>query len=141
MNSPSKTEPRKKTAPNPRRPFSDADYYTTSVKLFHSNDCGPTLLTGIAFVPMPAGTPIRGFVCKAARTLLGQTQDALASAADISRKTLFDFEIGEIEPKMALINRIRKALEDAGANFVTGNNVVGVVVYTRPTGGIRSRQA
>jgi DNA-binding XRE family transcriptional regulator len=90
---------------------------------------------------MPAGTPIRGFVCKAARALLGQTQDALASAADISRKTLFDFEVGEIEPKIALINRIRKALEDAGANFVTGDNVVGVVVYSRPVGGMGSQQA
>lgn len=136
--------PQRKTAPsdpdvpkeNPlgsAKPFSDANYYTSSVKLFHLNDCGPAFLTSTAFVPMPADAPIRGFVCKAARLLLGQTQEWLSEGADVSRKTLFDFEAGEIEPKIALNNRLRAQLEKAGASFVSGESVVGVVVFTKPS--------
>ena len=134
MNAPSKskTHIQKNATPNSPKPFGDARYYTSSVKLFHINDRGPALLTGIAYVPMPSDAPIRGFVCKAARVLTGQTQETLALAAKVSRKTLFDFEAGEIEPKIALNNRIRKALEKSGANFVTGDDVVGGVVYSRP---------
>lgn len=134
MNAPSKskTHVRKKATPSSPKPFSDAPYYTSSVKLFHINDRGPALLTGIAYVPLPADAPIRGFVCKAARVLTGQTQETLASTAKVSRKTLFDFETGEIEPKLALNARIRRELEKTGAHFVTGEDVVGVVVYSRP---------
>lgn len=132
MVSPPKARTRKKETLSSPKPFSDARYYTSSVKLFHINDAGPALLTGSAFVPLPAGAPIRGFVCKAARILLERSQDELALAASISRKTLFDFEAGEIEPKIALNNRIRRALEEWGANFVTGEEVLGVVAYSRP---------
>lgn len=132
MDSPSKAQSRKKAPLSSPKPFSDARYYTSSIKLFHLNDTGPALLTGNAFVPMPAGAPIKGFVCKAARMLLDQNQDDLAAAAPVSRKTLFDFETGDIEPKIAINNRIRKALEDWGASFVVGEGVVGVAVYSRP---------
>lgn len=132
MASPSKAQSRKETPLSSLKPFSGAHYYTSSIKLFHLNDAGPSLLTGNAFVPLPPGAPIRGFVGKAARILLDRNQDDLASAASVSRKTLFDFEVGDIEPKIALNNRIRKALEDWGASFVVGEGVIGVVVYSRP---------
>jgi DNA-binding XRE family transcriptional regulator len=63
---------------------------------------------------------------------LGQTQDWLSETAEVSRKTLFDFESGDIEPKIALNNRLRRALEGAGASFVSGDSVMGVVVFTKP---------
>jgi DNA-binding XRE family transcriptional regulator len=135
MNSPSKsrTHIRKKETPSSPKPFSDAHYYTSSVKLFHTNDSGPAFLTGMAFVPMPANAPIPGFVCKAARLLLGQTQEWLSEVSNVSRKTLFDFETGEIKPKIAINNRLRAQLEKAGASFVSGESVIGVVVFTQPS--------
>lgn len=50
----------------------------------------------------------------------------------MSRKTLFDFEAGGIEPKITLNIRLRRALEGAGASFVSGDSVEGVVVFTKP---------
>jgi DNA-binding XRE family transcriptional regulator len=128
-----KTDIRKAAAPNLAKPFGDAHYYTSSIKIFHLKNSGPRLLTGAGFLPMPADAPIRGFVCKAARLLLGQTQDWLAATASVSRKTLFDFEAGDLEPKIALNNRLRRALEAAGASFISGEEVVGVIVFTKPT--------
>lgn len=132
MISPSNSRMQKDGSPSSAKPFGDGSYYTSSIKLFHTNDCGPALLTGAGFLPMPSDAPIRGFVCKAARLLLGHTQDWLSEAAEVSRKTLFDFEAGDIEPKIALNIRIRRALEGAGASFVSGDSVLGVVVFTRP---------
>lgn len=132
MSSPSKIPIQKDGSPNSAKPFGDSSYYTSSIKLFHKNDCGPALLTGAGFLPMPADAPIRGFVCRAARLLLGHTQDWLSETADVSRKTLFDFEAGDIEPKLALNKRLRRALEGAGASFVSGDSVEGVVVFTKP---------
>lgn len=131
MESPSRTGSKKRPR-SARRPFSGEHYYTSSVKLFHLNDGGPDILTGRAFLPMPADAPIRGFVCKAARLLLGRSQEWLSTASEVSRKTLNDFEIGEIEPKIALNIRIRDALEGDGASFVSGDSVVGVVVFSKP---------
>lgn len=81
---------------------------------------------------MPPGAIIPGYLCRAARILLDRTQEWLWQAAEVSRKTINDFEKGSIEPQTALNNRLRDALENAGASFVTGDAVVGVVVYSRP---------
>jgi len=121
-----------KSPPGPAKPFSDACYYTSSVKLFHTKDCGAAFLTSAAYAPMPGHAPIPGFVCKAARLLLGQTQEWLSDASNVSRKTIFDFEAGDIEPKIGLNNRLRTTLEGAGAHFVSGESVVGVFVFTKP---------
>jgi DNA-binding XRE family transcriptional regulator len=114
-------------------PPSGSNDYTSAIKLFHKKDCGPSLLTSPTYLPMPARAPIAGYVCKTARELLGKTQAWLWTAAKVSRKTINDFENGTIEPKIELNNRLRRALEEAGASFVSGDDVVGVVVFTRPT--------
>lgn len=132
MTSPPKTRSPKEKPPSAGRPFSDERYYTSSIKLFHINESGPTVFTGQPLFPLPAGAPIPGFVCKAARLLLNKAQAWLWENSAVSRKTINDFESGFIEPKIALNNRIRWALEDAGANFVSGESVIGVVVYTKP---------
>lgn len=132
MTSPSKTRSPKEEPPNPERPFSDKRYYTSSIKLYHLDNAGPAIFTGLPLFPLPPKEPIPGFVCKAARLLLDKAQAWLWEESAVSRKTINDFENGIIEPKMALNNRIRQALEGAGANFVSGDSVIGVVVYTKP---------
>lgn len=129
MTSPSKTQSQRLLAPD-RLPA--GDYYTTSIKLFHLFDGGPAILASQALFPMPPGAPIPGHLCRAARILLDETQEWLWKAAKVSRKTINDFENGLIEPKIALNNHLRTALEKAGASFVTGDGVIGVVVYSRP---------
>lgn len=129
MKSPSNTQSQRPPAPD-RLPAEA--YYTTSIKLLHLFDSGPAILTGQALYPMPPGAPIPGHLCRAARLLLDQTQEWLWKAAKVSRKTINDFENGFIEPKIALNNYLRTALEGAGASFLTGDGVIGVVVYSRP---------
>jgi DNA-binding XRE family transcriptional regulator len=72
---------------------------------------------------------IAGFLAQAARTMLGVSQAWLWQKARVSRKTINDFENGYSTPKLALILSIRQALEAAGAQFVFGDQTVGVVVY------------
>lgn len=132
MTSPSKTRSPKEKPPSADRPFSEECYYTSSIKLYHLNESGPAILTGQSLLPLPPDAPIPGFICKAARLLLDKAQAWLWEKSAVSRKTINDFESGAIQPKKALNMRIRQALEAAGANFVSGESVIGVVVYTKP---------
>jgi len=77
-------------------------------------------------------TLIAGYLCQAARSLLNVSQAWLWEQAKVSRKTINDFENGFSQPKPALVARIRQALEEEGARFVSGDRVVGVVVYSSP---------
>lgn len=79
---------------------------------------------------MPPDRPLPGYLCQAARGLLNVSQVWLWQHAKVSRKTINDFENGYASPKTVLNLRIRRALEFAGAQFVHGENVVGVVVYS-----------
>jgi DNA-binding XRE family transcriptional regulator len=107
-------------------------YYISTIKLFHQKNNGPALLTSSVLLPMPRDTAIPGFLCKAARALLDVTQAWLWTEARVSRKTINDFENGFKEPRAALNNRLRAALEKAGANFIVAESAVGVVVYDGP---------
>lgn len=102
---------------------------SSAIKIFHLKKRQPIPLTGIGFLPMPPGASIRGHVCQAARSLLNVSQAWLGQQADVSQKTINDFENGFSAPKEALNLRLRRALEAAGAQFVFGEDVVGVVVY------------
>lgn len=104
--------------------------YSSAIKIFHQENCGPVLLGAPVLLPMPAKVGIPGCVCQAARKLLDKSQKELSAEAGVSKKTINDFENGFIEPKIALNNEIREALERAGANFVCGETAVGVVVYS-----------
>jgi len=110
------------------------------MKIFHLRQDRVIPLTAIGFVPLPPDSPLPGFVCQAARGLLNVSQAWLWERARVSRKTINDFENGFALPKTALILRIRRALEAAGAQFVFGEDVVGVVVYlSRSDAAQRSR--
>lgn len=78
---------------------------------------------------MPPEAEIPGFLAQAARMLLGVTQAWLWEKSGVSRKTINDYENGYRTPKSALKSAIRRALEDAGAHFIFGDDAIGVVVY------------
>lgn len=104
-------------------------HYTSAIKIFHLNSAVPVPLTSASFIPLRPGVPIPGFLCQAARALLNVSQAWLWQQADVSRKTINDFENGFREPSDDINQRIRHALEVAGAQFVFGEDVLGVVVY------------
>jgi transcriptional regulator with XRE-family HTH domain len=65
--------------------------------------------------------------CRAARALLGWSQEDLARASGVSRATLIDFERGERQPIASNLKMIQAALERAGIEFtITSDNRVGV---------------
>jgi transcriptional regulator with XRE-family HTH domain len=56
--------------------------------------------------------------CRAARALLGWSQQELAARAKVARKTIADFEQGQVTPYPRTLKDIREALEEGGAIFV-----------------------
>jgi DNA-binding XRE family transcriptional regulator len=115
-------------------------HYSSAMKIFHLENSQPVPLTGIPLLPMRREALIAGYLCQAARSLLNVSQAWLWQRARVSRKTINDFENGFSQPKPALVARIRQALEEAGAQFVSGDQVVGVVVYSSSTAAVqRSR--
>lgn len=59
--------------------------------------------------------------CRGARGMLGWNQNELAAAADVSRQTVVDFERGARTPHPNNLLAIRRALEEAGIEFIPGN--------------------
>ena len=59
--------------------------------------------------------------CRGARGLLNMTQSELATKSGVSVGTVINFETGERQPIRAVIEAIRKALEDAGIEFIPEN--------------------
>jgi transcriptional regulator with XRE-family HTH domain len=58
---------------------------------------------------------------RAARAILGWTQDRLAQSADVPKRTLARFELGEGSPHRRTVEAIRTALESAGVEFIAEN--------------------
>jgi transcriptional regulator with XRE-family HTH domain len=58
---------------------------------------------------------------RAARALLGWTQDVLTDAAGIPKRTLARFELGDSLPHRRTVDAIRTALEAAGVEFIPEN--------------------
>lgn len=59
--------------------------------------------------------------CRAARALLGITQQQLAEAAGIGKRTVIEFEQGTRDPMMSTVERLRYALESQGIDFLGGD--------------------
>jgi transcriptional regulator with XRE-family HTH domain len=57
---------------------------------------------------------------RAARGLLGWSQKDLATAAQVGRATIADFEVGKREPYARTLADLRRALEEAGVEFTNG---------------------
>ena len=58
---------------------------------------------------------------RAARALLGWSQQQLAEAAKVAKQTLADFERGARMPYDRTLRDIRLALEQAGVEFIPEN--------------------
>ena len=59
--------------------------------------------------------------CRAARGLLGWSQQNLAIGAGIGIVTLYQFEAGVSRPRRATLEVIRRAFESAGIQFIEEN--------------------
>jgi transcriptional regulator with XRE-family HTH domain len=57
-------------------------------------------------------------LCRAARGLAGWSQQELATRAQVSRKTIVDFESGQVTPQPRTLRDIVAALEAAGVEFL-----------------------
>ena len=59
--------------------------------------------------------------CRAARALIGWSRADLAKAAQVSERTITDFERGARSPINASLAALTRALEDAGVAFIPEN--------------------
>ena len=59
--------------------------------------------------------------CRAGRALIDIDQNALASAASVSRGVIIDFEKGRRVPGRNNLTALQRALEDAGVEFTPEN--------------------
>lgn len=64
---------------------------------------------------------ITGVQIRAARALLGWTQQQLADASIISGTALKQLENGSTNPKMSTVTAVKKTLEDAGVEFISAS--------------------
>ena len=67
--------------------------------------------------------------CRMARSGLRWTLDDLAARSGRSRRTVARFELGG-RVNAETVDALRKALESAGAEFVQGDNAIGVVLQS-----------
>lgn len=61
--------------------------------------------------------------CRAARALLGWTQEDLATAANIGVVTIGQFEMKRVTPRHGTLVVIRHTLETAGIEFIDENGL------------------
>lgn len=59
---------------------------------------------------------------RAARGLIGWTQEQLAEKSGVSRSTIADFEAGTRIPYARTLDAIQDALVDAGVDFIVAND-------------------
>ncbi len=59
--------------------------------------------------------------CRAARGLLGWSQQELAKCARIGIVTVYQFEAGVSQPRRATLEVIERAFESAGIQFIDEN--------------------
>jgi transcriptional regulator with XRE-family HTH domain len=58
--------------------------------------------------------------CRAARALIGWSQDQLASASNVAKATIANFELGKRTPYDRTLDDLVGALEAAGVEFTNG---------------------
>lgn len=63
---------------------------------------------------------ISGKQVAAARALLGWSQEQLALAADVVMQTVNRWETGYVEPRKETVERIVRAIEERGVEFLNG---------------------
>ncbi|MGO9807254.1 MAG: helix-turn-helix domain-containing protein [Rhodomicrobium sp.] len=79
-------------------------------------------------------------LCRAARGLLGWSQQALATRAQVARKTIADFELSQVTPHPRTLRDVVAALEAAGIEFIAAEENIsrgGVRIKWDGNGGIK----
>lgn len=59
--------------------------------------------------------------CRAARAMLGISQDDLSGKTAVSKRTIAGFEMGQSHPYPRTLEAIRQVLEDEGIEFIPEN--------------------
>jgi len=59
--------------------------------------------------------------CKAARAMIGLSQDQLAKAAGVAVSTIIPYEQNQRAPYVSTVRKLRTALETAGVEFIEEN--------------------
>lgn len=78
--------------------------------------------------------------CRAARALLGWTQQELHQRSGVASKTIADFERGAREPYPRTLADLVRTLEDAGIEFIAENGG-GVGVRLRRKAGSKEEES
>lgn len=73
----------------------------------------------------PPSLEITPAQCRAARGLLGWTQEELGKQAGITMRTVIAFEKGENRPQAGTMGKLVTCLQDAGIRFSEERGVVG----------------
>ncbi len=60
--------------------------------------------------------------CRAARSLIGWSQDKLSEASKVAKATIANFEAGKRSPYERTLDDIQAALEEAGVVFISEGN-------------------
>jgi transcriptional regulator with XRE-family HTH domain len=79
-------------------------------------------------------TPIQS---KMARVALGWGTRELAAAAGVGASTVMRFETGKVNPNRATLAAIRRALEDAGVEFLDDDGLRLRRPHLKPLAGVR----
>jgi transcriptional regulator with XRE-family HTH domain len=64
--------------------------------------------------------------CRAARALIGWSQEELAAASKVEKATIANFELGKRAPYACTLDGLRAALEAAGVEFINVGGQPGV---------------
>lgn len=59
--------------------------------------------------------------CRAARALIGMSQEDLAAGSAVAKATIAAFELGQRQPYQRTIEALHRALSDAGVVFIDEN--------------------
>lgn len=62
--------------------------------------------------------------CRAGRALLGWSQDDLAQASKVAKRTIADFESGKRSTYDRTLKDLREAMEQAGVSFIPSGELV-----------------
>ena len=84
--------------------------------------------------------PITAEQCRAARAMLGWSQDQLAAASKVAKATIANFEANKRSPYERTLLDIQEALEEAGVAFLGSGEMVdgGVGVRLRKSKAIET---
>ncbi|XYD11943.1 helix-turn-helix transcriptional regulator (plasmid) [Methylobacterium sp. NMS12] len=102
--------------------------HSIAVKLFRSGGDLPVEATLPRLSDVPDLSRLPGYVCQAARTLTGLSQQDLRDASMVSKKVINDFENMFLVPSPSLVAKLAAVLMEHGARFVECEGTVGVVV-------------